>query len=430
MSRLTLSDRVTIESGIYEKLKLNEIAKKIGRSPETVSREIKKNSTIVNGVKPYGKDCVFAGLCNRCNLCGRQYCSRRCVACRVFDCRTVCKRYSNETCTVLSKAPYVCNICSNRRKCKADRAYYISHQADAMARRRYSEARSKIQAQGEALDKIDEIVSPLILKGQPLTHIWSEHGIEIGISQRTLYRYIDQGVLSIGNIDLRRKVAYKPRKKKKENSERFLNQNFRKNRGYDDYLKYIEKHPNTSVIQMDTVKGVREQGKRMLTLHFCDTNMMLIFLMRDCKADTVVEQFDRLTGLLGVEEFKKVFPVILTDNGSEFKHTKEMETTEDGQKRTRIFYCDPQASWQKPKIEKNHEFIRYVLPKGKTFSPYTQDDMVILMNNINSVRRDVIKGRSPYEAVKNESVLRLMELMGLHLIPADEVHLTPDLLKK
>ncbi|MDY3928018.1 MAG: IS30 family transposase [Clostridia bacterium] len=430
MSRLTLSDRVAIESGIYEKLKLNEIAKKISKSPGTVSREIKLNSTKVAGEKPYGKDCVFAGLCRRCNLCGRIYCSRKCVTCREFDCRTVCKRYCNEPCTILSKPPYVCNTCSNRRRCKADRAYYISHQADAMSKRRYSEARSNIQADIEELAKIDEIVSPLILKGQPLTHIWSEHGEEIGISQRTLYRYIDLGVLSVGNIDLRRKVAYRPRKKKKEVSEWVLNQNYRKNRGYDDYLKYMEKHPNTSVVQMDTVKGIREQGKRMLTLHFCDTNMMLILLMLDCKADSVVEQFDRLTGLLGLEEFRKVFPVILTDNGSEFKYTRELEMTEDGKRRTKVFYCDPQASWQKPKIEKNHEFIRYVLPKGKSFSPYTQDDMVLLMNHINSVKRDILKGISPYEAVKNESVLHLMELMGLKLIPADEVNLTPSLLKK
>lgn len=430
MSRLTLSDRIAIESGIYEKLKLNEIAKKIGRSPETVSREIKKNCTISIGSRPYGKDCIFAMSCKRCNLCDKQYCSKRCVSCGDFDCRTVCTIYKKASCSNLLKPPYVCNTCSRRRKCSLDRAYYISHQADAISKKRYSDSRSNIQSRGEKLNKIDEIVSPLILKGQPLTHIWSEHGEEIGISQRTLYRYIDQGVLSIGNIDLRRKVAYRPRKKKKENSERFLNQNFRKSRGYEDYLKYIEKHPNTPIVQMDTVNGVREQGKRMLTLHFCDSNMMLILLMRDGKADTVVEQFDWLTNLLGVEEFKKVFPVILTDNGSEFKHTREMEMTEDGKRRTRIFYCDPQASWQKPKIEKNHEFIRYVLPKGKTFSPYTQDDMIVLMNNINSVRRDILKGLSPYEAVKNESILNLMYLMGLKQIPADDVNLTPSLLKK
>ena len=430
MSRLTLSSRVTIECGIYQKLTLKEIAEKIGKSPGTVSREIKKNRTLVSGEHRCGKDCIFSSGCKKYGLCGKQNCRRLCITCREYDCRELCTRYNNQPCSELQKPPYVCNVCSRRRNCKADRAYYMAQQADAAAKRRYSEARSNIQTRGKDLEELNDILVPLILKGQPLTHICSAHGEEIGISQRTLYRYIEQGVLSIGNIDLRRKVAYRPRRKKKEKSEAFLNQEFRKNRSYDDYLKYMEKHPDIPVIQMDTVKGCREQGKRMLTLHFCDTNMMLILLMRDGKADTVVEQFDMLTGLLGAEEFKKTFPVILTDNGSEFKHTREMETTSEGKKRTKIFYCDPQASWQKPQIEKNHEFIRYVLPKGKSFNPYTQEDMNLLVNNINSIRRASLNNRSPYEETTRAEVLRLMELMGLKAISADEVNLTPGLLKK
>ena len=430
MNRFTLVERIGIECGIYQKLKLSEIAKKIGKTPGSVSREIRANRTIAPGEHPCGKDCCFAGECKTKGLCGKMGCSKRCVACREYDCRELCSKYNNTPCSILSKPPYVCNTCVRRRKCKADRAYYIAQQADAMAKRRYSNSRSKIQTRGEELEKLDELVSPLILKGQPLTHIWSEHGEELSISQRTLYRYIDQGVLSVGNIDLRRKVAYKPRRKKKEASEGFLNQEFRKNRGYDDYLKYMEKHPDTPVIQMDTVKGCREQGKRLLTIHFCNTNMMLMLLMRDGKADTVVEQFDMLTGLLGLEEFRRIFPVILTDNGSEFKHTRELETTEAGKKRTKVFYCDPQASWQKPQIEKNHEFIRYVLPKGKTLNPYTQEDITVLMNNINSIRRESLGNKSPYETTTDKSIFRLMELMGLHRIPADEINLTPTLLKR
>ena len=430
MSRLKLSDRIVIECGIYEKLKLSEIAKKIGKTPETVSREIRMNSTRVKGEHPYGKDCHFAGECKRKGLCGKGVCSRRCVSCREYDCTEICSRYNNSPCAELSRPPYVCNVCGRKRKCKADRAYYIAHQADAMAKRRNSVSRSKIHVRGEELERLDELVTPLILKGQPITHIWSEHGEEIGISQRTLYRYVDQGALSISNIDLRRKVAYKPRRKKKESSEGFLNQEFRKNRGYDDYVKYMEKHPDTPLIQMDTVKGCREQGKRLLTIHFCGTNMMLMLLMRDGKADTVVEQFDMLTGLLGLDTFRKIFPVILTDNGSEFKHTKELETTEDGKRRTRVFYCDPQASWQKPQSEKNHEYIRYVLPKGKSLSPYTQEDITLLANNVNSIRRESLGNRSPYEATTDKCILRLMELMGLHTVPADEVNLTPALLKR
>ena len=237
MNRFTQAERIGIECGIYQKLKLSEMAKKIGKTPGSVSREIRANRTVAPGEHPCGKDCCFAGECKTKGLCGKMGCSKRCVACREYDCRELCSRYNN-----------------------------------------------------------------------------------------------------------RRKVAYKPRRKKKETSEGFLNQEFRKNRGYDDYLKYMEKHPDTPVIQMDTVKGCREQGKRLLTIHFCNTNMMLMLLMRDGKADTVMEQFDMLTGLLGLEEFRRIFPVILTDNGSEFKHTRDLETTEDGKKRTKVFYCDPKAT--------------------------------------------------------------------------------------
>lgn len=78
----------------------------------------------------------------------------------------------------------------------------------------------------------------------------------------------------------------------------------------------------------------------------------------------------------------------------------------------------------------NHEFIRYVLPKGKTLNLYTQEDITVLMNNINSIRQESLCNKSPYEVTADKSILRLMELMRLHLITADEIRLTSDLLKR
>jgi len=306
----------------------------------------------------------------------------------------------------------------------------MAQQADAVAKRRYAEARSKPQVRDEDMKALDRIVSPLIKKGQPLTHIYAEHADELGVSQRTLYNYIEAGQLSIGSLDLRRQVGYKPRKKKHESSEAFKNQQFRKSRTYDDFKAYMEKHPGTPYLEMDTVKGVREKGKRMLTMLFVEQNLMLIFLMRDGNADTVVEQFDWLTSALGLETFRKLFPVILTDNGSEFKHTEQMEKTVEGEPRTKIFYCDPQASWQKPHIEKNHEYIRYVLPKGKSFNPYTQEDIDLLVNHINSTKRSKLDGKCPYELTDGDLFSQLKSVMNLELIPADEVNLKPKLLKK
>ena len=427
---MTLSERVGIEAGIYGRLSFREIGRKIKKSPRHVSEEIRRNSTVIPGVHPCGKTCRYATGCMRMKLCGKKDCRRKCFTCREVDCQTVCKAFNDAPCKALQSPPYVCNVCYLRRKCKTDRKYYIAHQADAMAKRRYSEARSKPHIRGEDLAALDALVSPLIKKGQPLTHIYEAHKEELPVTQRTLYNYIDSGRLSIGNLDLRRKVLYRRRRKKAEPSEAFLNMQFRKNRTYEDFITYLEKHPETPYVEMDTVKGVREKGKRMLTLLFVKQNFMMIFLMCDGKADTVVEQFDLLTAVLGVETFRKLFPVILTDNGTEFKRIREMEYTQEGERRTRIYYCDPQASWQKAHIEKNHEYIRYVLPRGKSFNPYTQEDIILLLNHINSTRRTKLGGKTPYELADSKEFEMLKAAFGLRAIPADEVDLTPNLLKR
>jgi len=163
-------------------------------------------------------------------------------------------------------------------------------------------------------------------------------------------------------------------------------------------------------------------------MNFNDNNLMLLFLMRDGKADTVIETFDYLTSLIGVEAFRKLFPVILTDNGSEFKRVRDIERTVEGQRRTRIFFCDPYTSWQKPHIEKNHEFIRYVLKKGKSFNAFTQQDITLLANHINSIKRAGLDGCCPYELVVDPNMKLLLSLLDLKQVPSDEVFLKPALL--
>ena len=158
---------------------------------------------------------------------------------------------------------------------------------------------------------------------------------------------------------------------------------------------------------------------------------MLLFLMPDGTADSVKQVFNYLEHGLGTEVFRRLFPVILTDNGSEFKRPFELEYNEDMVPRTSIYYCDPMASWQKPHIEKNHEFIRYVIPRGKSLNPYTDEDITLLMNNINSIKRQSLGNKSPYELIADddEDMHDLMFLMEMDPIPADEVHLTPSLFK-
>lgn len=205
---------------------------------------------------------------------------------------------------------------------------------------------------------------------------------------------------------------------------------YRQGRSYNDFKAFLESNPGTPVCEMDTVKGTRSGGgKVLLTLHLNDPEFMLVFLIRQCTQVCVLEVFDHLTSLLGLDLFRKLFPVILTDNGVEFKDPERMEFSPNGCPRTRLFYCDPQASWQKPHAEKNHTLIRRIIPKGTNLNPMTSIQIHLVTRHINSVIREQFQNRTPFDMMSSKEHKKLLALLELSPIPPDEVLLKPDLLK-
>ena len=430
--QLTLSDRIAIETGIYKKDTFKKIAQTLNRHPSTIAHEVLENRTRMRGEYPFNNDCKHAKQCIDQHICGNTYCDMRCALCRYEDCHTYCSRYMSKACREHESAPYVCNTCRGRGYCKKERYVYSAKYADAAVKRRRSESRSGIRISDAEKEEMDVLITKLVKQGQPLSHIYAEHEKELPVCLRTLYNYIDTGEMTIRNIDLRRKTGYRPRKKAVSSPLGFQNQEYRQGRTYEDFEKYMKDGTDSGVTEMDTVKGVRESGKRLLTMILRRNSIMLLFLMPDGKAESVKRVFDYLEEGLSLPVFQRLFPVLLTDNGGEFKRVEDLELTEELDYRTALFYCDPMASWQKPHIEKNHEFIRYVIPKGRSLNPYTQEDMTLLMNHINSVRRPSMNYQSPYELVtaNDQDMLALMNLLKMHLIPPDEVQLMPDLLIK
>jgi len=432
--QMDLSDRIAIETGISNKDSFKKIGKLLHRHPSTIAHEIKENRTFIPGNYFLRKDCRFVRQYVQHHVCGDESCEENCCRCRSVDCQKYCDKYVSRACHKFEKPPYVCNNCSEKKLCSKDKYIYSAKYADAAVTRRRSESRQGIRISDEKKSEMDELITRLVKKGQPLTHIYAEHEKEMPVCLRTLYNYIDDGELTVKNIDLRRKTGYKKRGKGHQPSLGFANMEFRQGRTYTDFEYAMKvKYTEDEVVEMDTVKGVREQGKRLLTMIFRKNNVMLLFLMPDGKAESVKRVFDYLEAGLGIEVFRRLFPVILTDNGSEFKKVDELELTpdEDGflVYRTSTFYCDPMASWQKGCIEKNHEFIRYAIPKKKSLNPYNQEDITLLMNHINSIKRPGLGNKSPYELVEedDEDFHELMRLLKMHLIPPDEVHLMPDL---
>jgi len=432
--QMTLSDRIAIEVGICRRDSFRKIAELLNRHPSTIAREIKENRTLIRGNHPFGKDCRFARTYHEEHVCGDLECQGNCCRCLKFKCTAVCGRYVSTECRKYEKPPYVCNTCPEKKLCHKNKYIYSAKYADAAVVRRRSESRCGIRTTGDAMKQMDTLVTGLVKKGQPLTHIYANHGEELPVSLRTLYNYIDSGSMTVKNLDLRRKTGYRQRKKGRQPDLGFANMEFRQLRTYADFERAIASggYAVDDVVEMDTVRGVRESGKRLLTMIFRANNVMLLFLLPDGKADSVKQVFDYLEAGLGLECFRKLFPVILTDNGSEFKRVDELELTDQFDYRTHLYYCDPMASWQKGCIEKNHEYIRYAIPKGRSLNGYTQADITLLMNHINSIRRLGLGNHSPYDLIQEDDVhmQQLMALLKMHPIPADEVHIKPDLLKR
>ncbi len=192
----------------------------------------------------------------------------------------------------------------------------------------------------------------------------------------------------------------------------------------------MEHHPDASVVELDTVKGTRDAGKCLMTLLFRSCNFMLIILLQRCTQECVINAINNLVDTISIRLFRKYFEVILTDNGAEFKNPWDIEKDKDGRHRCYVFYCDPYSSNQKGKLEKNHEYIRYVIPKGKSMQNYTQEDINKLASNINSTARDSLNGATPFALAKLLIDKRIPILTGQFEVSPDNVMLKPELLRK
>ena len=429
-NRLDLTDRIAIEYGLSSGKTFKEIALKLGKSPSTVSREVKNNREFIRGSFFLGNDCRYARTCRKKHVCGDKFCGTYCIRCTRYDCRDGCISYKPYKCEKVNYSPYVCNRCPTRRDCFKNRYMYSAKFAQAQSDERLSSSRKGVRVDEKEIEILNSVLEKGIRKGQPLAHIYEQHKNELSVSLRSIYNYIDDDILSVKSIDLRRKVAYKKRRKPKNTNEK--QQQYRIGRGYDEFQKFMLDNPNCPVIQMDTVKGRKEKGPVILTMLMLKYDIMLLFLLPENTASAVIDVFDFLTDILDLDVFQNLFPVILTDNGSEFKRVEELEYTCTGEQRCMMFYCDPMASWQKGELEKNHEYIRYVIPKGISLEAFTQEDMNLLMNHINSTKRPSLHGRCPYETVPegDDDMLWLMELLKMDIIPADDVLLKPSLFKK
>lgn len=426
---LTLDDRVTTEKGLDNRLSFKAIGQNLGKDCTTISKEVRSHR-VFEKTGGYGRafnDCLHRMGCSRsgiCDVCTKsQKRSARCCFCG--KCTSRCPEYEKEVCSRLEKPPYVCNGCTDRNKCTLEKTLYRASCADKEYRTILSEARTGPDITEDELAEIDRIISPLIRNGQSVYHILNNHSDEIMRCEKTIYSYVNAGMLQARNLDMPRKVRLRPRKGKKKAVK--VDKKCRIGRTYQDFREYRSQNPGIPVSEIDSVEGVKG-GAVLLTIHFVLPKLQLSFKRERNDSRSVTDIFNDLYETLGPDVYKKILPLLLGDNGSEFSNPTAIEKDAAGNIRSRLFYCDAAAPGQKGHCENNHEMIRRIIPKGTDISQYSDAQIRLMMDHINSYGREDLNGRSPYDAFAFLYGEDILEKLGVHRIPADDIVLKPSLL--
>ena len=371
---LTLSDRNDIQLGLERGETFKAIGQLILKDPTTVSKEVKRNRQV-----------------------------------RVSTC-------DNLPCSLLDKAPFVCNGCPKRRQnCGYQKIFYLAKQAKKQYEQTLVEAREGTPLNSQAFWNMDKVISDGVKKGQHIYHILKTHNLDV--SSSTVYRHIRKGYLSIAPIDLTRAVKFKERRTSNLPS---IPKEAKKGRSYEDFQNYLVLNQLNSWLEMDTVMG-RTGGKVLLTFNLSFCNFIFARLLENKTALEVTKHLYDIKNTLheADKDFFQLFPVILTDNGGEFARVKDIEMDIRGE--IKLFFCDPNRSDQKGRIEKNHTLIRDILPKGTSFDNLTQEDINLVCSHVNNVKRAALNGKSAYEIFAFTYGEEIPKLLGISKIPAEDV---------
>ena len=415
---LSFNDRLEIEKGLTENLSFKKIGIIIEKDCTTISKEI-KNHVIFKNIGAVGRpffDCIY-----RCN-CPYKIKGTKCN-------QKLCNYYKKETCAKLNKPPYVCNGCAKRNSCTLGKKTYDAGYAFKEYKENLIEARVGITYSKEEIDNLNNILIPLVKdNNQSIHHAVINNRNKIMYCEKEIYNLVDLGALKVKNIDLPRKVRY--RNKPKNKTYYKIDKLCLNNRKYSDYLKFINENKDINMVEMDSIEGVKG-GKVLLTLHFVNCSFMLSFIRDHNDAQSVIDIFNMIEAKIGMEMFKKLFPVILTDNGSEFSNPIEIEfNMNSGELRTKIFYCEPGRPDQKGSCEVNHEMIRRILPKGTSFDNLTQEDINKIMSHINSYKRKKLNNCSPLQLFNLLYGNDIAKKFGIVEIKPNEINLSSNLIKK
>jgi len=430
--RLTLYDRKKIEEGLDAGLSFRAIADAIGKSPSTVSREVKENRSS----RPSGRinkvRCRVQNHCSErklCKVCPHPHAV--CVECKRVDCRDVCAAYALQiSCLRVATSPWVCNSCAKRRYgcSRPGRMLYLANSADAKASGIRSESRRGFDMGQDKALAAAALINEGLVRGLSPYEISVAYADRLAVSESTVYRLVDAGVGGLANIQLERKVAFRPRKHIRQRSTT----KHAKERSYEAFLALGDGRKDTAS-EMDCIEGRKRDSQCVLTLFQRTTHLQILTLLPGQTDRHVKAALQYLRSLCPMRLWEKLALTVLTDNGGEFSDEDGIDSILGGcRSNPHLFYCDPRRSDQKCSCEKNHSEVRQLLPKGRTpFDELDAWDIAVVFSHVNSNPRKALFDLSPiqmFKAVFKEEGRQFLDALGIEEIPLDELVLKPKII--
>ena len=419
---LTLAERQVIETGISHGSTKAAIAETLGKNKSTIGKEIKLHR-VKSASARYPLDCSLFPKCKDKNT---------------FLCNLQCPSYIPFTCKRRDRSPGACNGCEKYSRCHYDKYKYIASQADGEYRDTLVNTRLGVNATLSQIKELGLLIKPLLAQGQSVYAILQNHP-EINLTEKTLYHYIEDGVFQNAGVpitcmDLKRQVRRKLTKKKSIEYSPRKDRSYLKGRTHKEYIEFKEMNPYASVVEMDTVYNDGSNGPFLQTFIFLKYGFLFCVYHQKKTAQNMLDGILLLESFLGEELFNQEVEVLITDRGSEFVLAEKAEIREDGTRRTRFFYCDPMASWQKGTLENIHLFIREIYPKETDLYALgldSQEKANRISSHINSYSRKKLNNKTSFSVLSffNKEMADKLIGQGVTEIPPDQVTLKPYLLK-
>lgn len=387
--RLDKADRAAIEHGLDKHKSCRQIARELDRSPSTIADEIARNRTLSRG----------------------KYKGER------------VEQIPEEVCPKLLAWPRCCNGCKSRKTycTRTWRCEYSAARAQELADSELRESRIGVDRTEVEFERAMGLIRYDVSRGLSPQQIASARASELGVSPSTIYRWISRGYAGMSNLNLRRKCGYKPR----AHTSAVRPTAHGEARSYASFMRLPEER-RACACEMDTVIGLATDHQCLLTLYLKPFKFQLVLPMPDKTAVSVLATFDMLERASPCV-FRRLMPLILTDNGPEFSDCAGIERSiSSGKRRCQVFYCDVRQSQQKGACERNHVELRKLLPKGHgiSFDRLDRRDCAVVMSHLNSQPRPSLGGMCAIDMLRaalGQDADELLDAFGIEKIAYEDL---------